>query len=122
MNIHYPDDTLSDSLNRPDIKSLYKREYKAVIDSRPDTNIYKNYVAPFPTDDMVVTALYTDMAGNITTASQRIYSGSDDGEGSIATSGNTATIEESRPANTYYIGTRRDKQTGINSSMLNFLN
>ena len=72
---------------------------------------------------MVVTALYTDMAGNITTASNRIYkSGSDGEEGSIATDGNTATIEESRPANTYYIGTRRDKQTGINSSFLNFLN
>ena len=123
VNIHYPDETLSDSLNRSDIKALYKREYKAVIDNRPDTNIYKPYTAPFPADDMVVTALYTDMAGNISTASQRIYkSGSGDGDGSIATDGNTATIEESRPANTYYIGTRRDKQTGINSSMLNFLN
>ena len=81
------------------------------------------YSWSFPTDDMVVTALYTDMAGNITTASQRIYkSGSGDGESSIATDGNTETIEESRPANTYYIGIRRDKQTGINSSMLNFLN
>lgn len=123
VSVHYPDETLSDSLNRPDIKTLYKREYKAVIGNRPDTNIYKPYTAPFPIDNMVVTALYTDMAGNITTASQRIYkSGFGDGEGSIATDGNTATIEESRPANTYYIGTRRDKQTGINSSMLNFLN
>jgi hypothetical protein len=123
VTIDYPNETLSDSLNRSDIKALYKREYKAVIDNRPDTNIYKNYAAPFPVDNMVVTALYTDMAGNISTASKRVYKSNSDGEGgSIATDGNTATIEESRPANTYYIGTRRDKQTGINSSMLNFLN
>lgn len=123
VTIHYPDETLSDSLNRNNIKALYKREYKAVIDNRPDTNTYKPYAAPFPVDNMVVTALYTDMAGNIATTSKRVYkSGSDGGEGSIATDGNTATIEESRPANTYYIGIRRDKQTGINSSMLNFLN
>ncbi|NLB80536.1 MAG: hypothetical protein GX800_02725, partial [Clostridiaceae bacterium] len=123
VNVHYPDETLSDSLNQPDIKALYKREYKAVMDNRPDTNIYKPYTTPFTSDDMVVTALYTDMAGNIATASKRIYkSGSDGGEGSIATDGNTATIDESRPANTYYIGTRRDKQTGINSNMLKFLN
>ncbi|NLB81675.1 MAG: hypothetical protein GX800_08725, partial [Clostridiaceae bacterium] len=121
--IHYPDETLANSLNRSDIKALYKREYKAVVDSQPETNIYKPYTASFPSDDMVVTALYTDMAGNIATASKRIYkSGSGGDDGSIATDGNTATIEESRPANTYYIGTRRDKQTGINSSMLNFLN
>lgn len=122
VTIDYPNETLANSLNRADMKALYKREYKAVIDKQPDSNTYKSYVAPITIDDMVATALYTDMAGNISTASKRIYKESADDANSIVTEGNTVTIEEGRPANTYYIGTRRDKQAGINNSILNFLN
>lgn len=122
VTIDYPNETLSNSLNRTHMKALYKREYKAVIDKQPGSNAYKSYVAPIAIDNMVVTALYTDMAGNISTATKRIYKENVDEGNSIVTNGNTATVEESRPANTYYIGIRRDKQAGINNSILNFLN
>lgn len=120
--IDYPSEALSASLNREDMKALYKREYKAVINNQPDSNAYKAYVSPIAIDNMVVTALYTDMAGNISTASKRIYKEDTDETSSIITEGNTVTVEESRPANTYYIGTRREKQAGIDGKMLTFLN
>ena len=49
-------------------------------------------------------------------------SSGDDGEGGgILTSGNTITVEESRAADVYYIGIRRDKKSGINNSVFDFL-
>lgn len=122
VSIDYPSEALSASLNRADIKALYRREYKAVLDGQPGSNTYNTYISPIEIDNMVVTALYTDMAGNISTASKRIYKEDTGSASSIITEGNTVTVEESRPANTYYIGTRREKQAGIDSRILNFLN
>jgi len=125
ITINYPNETLSNSLNRDYIKALYKREYKIVKDKEADSNVYKSYVSPITPikDDCTVTALYTDPAGNISTATMRIYGTEDTGggAGSIITSGNTVTIEETRPANIYYIGTRRDKQGSIDGNVFKFL-
>lgn len=118
VEITYPVETLAGSLNRNDIRAMYKREYKAVKDGVPSTNAYKTYNGAFGADDIVVTALYTDPAGNISTSSQRIFK-TPDGvpPGSIITDGNTVTVEESRAANVYYIGTRRDKQKGLDDDI-----
>lgn len=121
--IDYPLDNLAESLNRPDIMSLYRKLYKAVKAGTADSNTYKAYADPFAVDDMVVTALYTDPAGNISTATKRIFSqtDSDGGAKRIVTDGNYVTVEESRPATTYYIGIRREKQSGIDKNIFNFM-
>ena len=43
------------------------------------------------------------------------------GIGDILTDGNTITAEESRVADVYYIGIRRDKNNGINNAVFDFL-
>ena len=72
-----------------------------------------------------MTALYTDIAGNTSVATMRIYKdesggGSDDDD--IITDGDTITVEESRAADVYYIGVRRNKNHGINNDVFDFLN
>ena len=125
VSITYPEESLAGSLNNSAVKAHYKYQYKAVKDTDASTNVYKNYMGEFDADDFVVTALYTDIAGNTSVASKRAYK-PDGGESSdstsIITEGNTITVEESRAADVYYIGTRRDKNNGINNSVFGFLN
>ena len=122
VSIDYPEEPLADSLNRSDIKALYKRQYKAVYETGAAEGAYEAYISPIDTADMTVTALYTDPAGNIATASKRIFKDEDDSAVTdILKDGNTVNVDESRPANVYYIGTRREKQKGIDQSIFNFL-
>jgi hypothetical protein len=122
ITIDYPNETLANSLNNDYIKALYKREYKIVKDNEADSNVYKSYITPISpiNDDCTVTALYTDPAGNISTATLRIYANIETAK-TIKKDGNTVTVEESRPATIYYIGTRRNKQSGIDSDALKFI-
>ena len=123
VTIIYPDETVSGSLNASYIRTLYKKEYKLVFEGTASGEYLPyNDVLTGIKKDCVVTALYTDAAGNISTAVKRIYAdagGSSDD--SILKDGNTVTVEEGRQANTYYIGTRRDKQKGIDKSAFDFL-
>lgn len=125
VSIEYPEETLEESLNIDKIKERYKREYKAVKSGQSSTNVYKTYEAPFEADDFIVTALYTDIAGNISTAVKRVFKDSSAvGENDIdaVTDGDNAAVEESRAANVYYVGIRREKQKGINSDIFKFIN
>ena len=124
VEITYPEETLSGGLNRPYIKELYQRQYRITADKSNST--YLNYTAPIQpiTRDCLITALYTDPAGNMSTASLRVFAEHADGTGgnpSLRTEGNTVNVEESRPATVYYINTRRDKQAGVNGNALGFL-
>ncbi len=121
VSIEYPDEPLSDSMNLPEIRALYKKQYKAVKTGEPDST-YVDYTGSFPADDMTVTAIYTDIAGNISVAEKRIY-GDDDTSGGvdITTEGNNVTVEESRVADTYFIGIRREKQSGILADIFEFM-
>lgn len=121
VSIEYPDEPLSDSMNLLEIRALYKKQYKAVKTGEPDST-YVDYTGSFPADDMTVTAIYTDIAGNISVAEKRIY-GDDDGSGGvdITTEGNNVTVEESRVADTYFIGIRREKQSGILADIFEFM-
>ena len=67
--------------------------------------------------------MYTDIAGNTSVATKRIYASGDAGGafGDILTSGDTATVDESRVADVYYIGVRREKQGGIDNSVFGFI-
>ena len=124
VTITYPNEPLAGSLNNSVVKSHYKCQYKTVKDGEAETNSYKTYTGEFDADNFIVTALYTDIAGNTSVATKRIYkdSSGDDEEGTgILTSGNTITVEESRAADVYYIGIRRDKKSGINNSVFDFL-
>ena len=122
VSIVYPDEELAGSLNDPIIKSHYKCQYKTVKDGETETNVYKTYTGEFYADDFIVTALYTDIAGNTSVATKRIYKDSEgDEDEEILTSGNTITVEESRVADVYYIGIRRDKKNGINNAVFDFL-
>ena len=121
ISIEYPDEPLADSLNTPEIRALYKKQYKAVKTGEPDS-AYVDYAGSFPADDMTVTAIYTDIAGNISVAEKRIYGDDDETGGTdITTEGNTVTVEESRIADTYFIGIRREKQSGILSDIFEFM-
>lgn len=123
VSITYPDEPLSGSLNNSVVKSHYKCQYKTVKDGEAETNVYKTYTGEFDADSFIVTALYTDIAGNTSVATKRIYKDAESGGGSgeILTSGNTITVEESRAADVYYIGIRRDKKSGINNAVFDFL-
>lgn len=123
VSIIYPDEPLAGSLNNPVVKSHYKCQYKTVKDGDAVSNAYKTYTGEFDIDNFIVTALYTDMAGNTSVATKRIYKdvSGDSGSEDILTSGNTTTVEESRAADVYYIGIRRDKKNGINNSVFDFL-
>ena len=121
VSIEYPDEPLADSLNTPEIRALYKKQYKAVKTGEPDST-YVDYTGSFPADDMTVTAIYTDIAGNISVAEKRIYGDDDESGGTdITTEGNTVTVEESRIADTYFIGIRREKQSGILANIFEFM-
>jgi len=124
VTINYPNEALSNSLNRDYIKALYKKEYKIVKDKEIDSNIYRNYISAISPikEDCIITTLYTDPAGNISTSTMRVYGANDNnGTGSIITAGNTVTVEETRPATICYIGTRRDKQGGVDGRVFEFL-
>ena len=121
VSIEYPDEPLSDSMNMPEIRALYKKQYKAVKTGESDST-YVDYTGSFPEDDMTVTAIYTDIAGNISVAEKRIYGDDEESGGiDITTSGNTVTVEESRVADTYFIGIRREKQSGILADIFEFM-
>ena len=123
VTIEYPKEPLSGSLNTANIRSHYKYQYKAVKTGEAQSNVYVDYTDKIPAEDMTVTALYTDIAGNSSIATLRIFSESGDGIGvDITGEGNNTTVEESRSANVYYIGTRREKQKGINAEIFNFMN
>ncbi len=124
VKIEYPLETLSGSLNTDKIRDMYKCEYKEVIEDDISSNVYKTYIGEFDARNSTVTALYTDIAGNISTATLRIHGIDEDGDGdggSIITDGNTTVIEESRAANVYYIGIRRKTTGGIDSNIFDFL-
>lgn len=124
VSIEYPTETLADSLNMNVVRQHYKKEYKTVIEGDGTSNIYRTYQNPFDAKKMVVTALYTDIAGNTSTATKRIFdTGSTDGEGDtdIITPGNTTVVEESRSANVYYIGIRREKTSDLNGNIFDFM-
>ena len=125
VTISYPNETLANSLNSSYIKALYKREYKAVYDGETDTNRYLDYTAAISpiTKPCIITAVYTDPAGNISTATKRIDVSDipDTSSITVKQDGNTVTVEESRPATVYYVNTRRDKQSGINIGVFHFL-
>jgi len=123
VNIVYPNEPLAGSLNNSVVKSHYKCQYKAVKDGDAETNVYKTYTGEFDSDNFIVTALYTDIAGNTSVATKRIYKNADadDESGEILTSGNTVVVEESRTADVYYVGIRRDKKSGINNAVFDFL-
>lgn len=127
VSIDYPKEPLSGSLNSSVIRSHYKFQYKAVKSGEAQSNIYLDYTDKFKTDDMTVTALYTDIAGNTSVATKKVFkndgSGGGGGDGSgITEDGNNTVVEESRSANVYYIGIRRDKQKGINADIFKFIN
>ena len=124
VSILYPDEPLSGSLNNPVVKSHYKCQFKTVKDGATETNVYSIYTGEFDADNFIVTALYTDIAGNTSVATKRITKDSAGGDGEsddILISGNTITVEESRAADVYYIGIRRDKRSGINNAVFDFL-
>lgn len=120
VSIEYPDEPLADSLNTAEIIALYKKQYKAVKTGEPDS-AYVDYAGSFPADDMTVTAVYTDIAGNISVAEKRIYGDEESGGVDITTEGNNVTVEESRVADTYFIGIRREKQSGILADIFEFM-
>ena len=120
VEIEYPKDNLPGSLDNSEFSKMYKREYKATKEGV--TGVYKDYDGSFSADNVTVTALYTDMAGNTSISSKRIKkSAADKNTVDIAKTGNVAAVEESRQANVYYIGTRRDKKTGINADVFKFI-
>lgn len=124
VSIDYPEETLAGSLNSAVVRSHYQQQYKAVKDGETSTNLYKTYTGSFTADNFIVTALYTDIAGNTSVATKRIYKDDQtDGEDSndILTSGDNTVVEESRAANVYYIGIRRDKHNGINNDVFGFI-
>lgn len=121
VSIEYPDEPIADSLNTPEIRALCKKQYKAVKTGETDS-AYVDYAGSFPADDMTVTAVYTDIAGNISVAEKRIYGDDDESGGiDITTEGNNVTVEESRIADTYFIGIRREKQSGILADIFEFM-
>ena len=124
VTITYPEEPLSGSLNSSVIKSHYKKQFKILKDGELSTNVYKTYTGAFDADNFTVTALDTDIAGNTSVATKRIYGNDDLGDSStedILTEGNTTTVEESRAANVYYIGIRREKESGINTDVFDFI-
>ena len=125
VEIEYPEETVAPSLNDLFVMGKYRRQYKIVKDGR-DVCGYIDYTTSLPTDDMTVTALYTDIAGNSSVATKRIFktdAGAGGESGIDATvEGSNTSVEESRAGNVYFIGTRREKQKGINSDIFNFIN
>ena len=124
VKIEYPNEPLAGSLNTDVIRSHYKYQYKAVKDGDISTNKYKTYTGEFTAENFIVTALYTDIAGNTSVATLRIHGNGEDGsdtDDNIVTDGDTVTVEESRAADVYYIGIRRDKNNGINNNVFDFL-
>ena len=124
MEINYPDEPLAGSLNREKIKSKYSKKYKVTISGEYSANM--TYTGKIPQDDMTLTAIYTDIAGNTSTASMRVFAKPDTDSDTetieVSKDGNDATVEETRGAIVYYIGIRREKQTGINGSVFGFMN
>lgn len=121
VNIEYPEEPLSESLNTAEIRALYKKQYKAVKAGDAGCT-YVDYTDSFAAEDMTVTAVYTDIAGNASTAEKRIF-GNDNGaaDSDITKEGNNVTVEESRIADTYFIGIRRKKQSGISADIFKFM-
>ena len=86
--------------------------------------MYVPYTTPFATKKSIVTALYTDIAGNISTTTKRIYGtvdATEEDDRNILEDGNTTVVEEARSANVYYIGIRREKTNGIDGDIFQFM-
>lgn len=121
VTIDYPDETLAGSLNSDKVKARYVKKYKCA--KHDEYAPYKTYTGRFAQDNFTVTATYTDIAGNTSVSSKRIFKDSTDGVGTVEFThdGNNATVEESRSANVYYIGIRRKGEKGINSEIFDVL-
>lgn len=124
VSIDYPEEELSGSLNTEKVRNLYRKQYKMVIEGDGASNVYVPYTTPFATKKSIVTALYTDIAGNISTTTKRIYGtvdATEEDDRNILEDGNTTVVEEARSANVYYIGIRREKTNGIDGDIFQFM-
>lgn len=121
VEISYPEETIAASLNIPELAGLCKRQYKTVKDAGGGTGGYIPYTGRLAAEKMTVTAIYSDIAGNTSTASRHITGAGGSAPIEIGTGGNLASVEESRAANVYYIGTRREKNCGVNTSIFGFI-
>lgn len=122
--IDYLEESTASSLNRDYIKALNKKQYKYVKNGA-NANEYKTYTnKKLSLEQGEVTAIYTDCAGNISTAVKRIDIGgviTKPTSVPIASTGDTALWEENRVANVYYIGIRRPKDSDLKNDIFGFL-
>lgn len=115
--ITYPDEPLAPSLNVSELKNLNKNKYKAVSISST-TGTYVDYTGPLDniTERTEVFAEYTDCVGNVSYATKVIeIDGQTNGE-QIGDGNTDVKADENRSTNTYYIGTRKDKDASIDGS------
>lgn len=123
VSIEYPLET--GVLNCPELNALILEKYST--STRRGATPFIDYVAEFNVYETTnVVAQYTDCAGNISTNSlQVLMEGLPEPEDNINISegGSDVVVDESRASNTYYIGTRKENDAGINSSeVFSFIN
>ena len=123
VTIEYPLET--GILNCPELNNLIIKKYS--ISNRGGTSPFVAYTGEFYVYETTnVVAQYTDCAGNISTSSlQILMEGLPDGDDrvSINDGGSDVFVDENRASNTYYIGTRKENDAGINSSeVFSFIN
>lgn len=123
VDIEYPSEILAGSLNVAQVAKHCKKQYKTVTEGYSGSNVYLDYIDRFPAAEMTVTALYTDIAGNASVSTKRIFGNGSHDENNVElqTEGHNTVLEEARNANVYYIGIRREKQCGINTSIFEFI-
>lgn len=119
VEIIYPTETIP-SLNCPELNALIVRRYKTVSESAP-VGVWNDYITPIIgiTERTTITAEYIDCAGNKSNASVIVLTDDIDGPGeevSINPGGTDVKVDENRSSNTYYIGTRKKNDAGINNS------
>ena len=119
VEIIYPTETIP-SLDCPELNALIVRRYKTVSESAP-VGVWNDYITPILgiTERTTITAEYIDCAGNKSNASVIVLTDDIDGnneEVSINPGGTDVKVDENRSSNTYYIGTRKKNDAGINNS------
>lgn len=116
VSIEYPLET--GILNCPELNALILEKYST--SNRRGATPFVDYVTEFNVYETTnVVAQYTDCAGNISTNSlQVLMEGLPEPEDNINIyeGGSDVVVDESRASNTYYIGTRKENDAGINSS------